>query len=191
MSTVLQQHIRKFVDVSDEDLTSILSYFEKVALTKKVNLLEEGKVCKYDYFVEKGCLRLFFVNNKGVEKTIQFAIENWWMADYTSLQLQTPSEFYIQAVEKSEVLAISVANRETMLALHPKMERYFRLVHQKAHAAAQYRTRYLGDYSKEQLYLHFSRNFPEFVQRVPQHLLASYLGLTPEYLSELRARRIS
>lgn len=191
MSAVFKQHVRKFVDVSDEELTSILSYFETVSPAKKTNLLEEGKVCKYDYFVVKGCLRMFFVNNKGVEKTIQFAIENWWIADYTSLQLQIPSEFNIQAVEKSEVLAISVADRETMLDRFPKMERYFRLVHQKAHAAAQYRARYLGDFSKEELYLHFSRHFPEFVQRVPQHLLASYLGLTPEYLSELRGKRIS
>ncbi|MBC9913011.1 Crp/Fnr family transcriptional regulator [Chitinophaga varians] len=191
MSSVFQQHVRKFVEVSDEELASILAYFEPISAAKKVNLLEEGKVCRYDYFVLKGCLRLFFVNNKGVEKTIQFAIENWWMADYTSLQLQIPSEFYIQAVEKSEVLAIGVADRETMLARFPKMERYFRMVHQKAHAAAQYRTRYQGDYTKEELYHHFSRNFPEFVQRIPQHLLASYLGLTPEYLSELRARRIS
>ncbi|QJB30126.1 Crp/Fnr family transcriptional regulator [Chitinophaga oryzae] len=191
MSVVFKQHVRKLVDVSEEELTAILSFFETVTPAKKVRLLEEGKVCRYDYFVVKGCLRLFFVNNKGVEKTIQFAIENWWIADYTSLQLQIPSEFCIQAVETSEVLAISVADRETMLARFPKMERYFRLVHQKAHAAAQYRTRYQGDYSKEELYLHFSRNFPEFAQRVPQHLLASYLGLTPEYLSELRARRIS
>ncbi|MBC9929793.1 Crp/Fnr family transcriptional regulator [Chitinophaga qingshengii] len=191
MSTTFQQHVRKFITISDDELTAILSFFKTLAPARKANLLQEGAVCKQDYFVLKGCLRLFFIDDRGVERTTQFAIENWWISDYTSLLFQTPSEFYIQAVEKSEILAISGEDKEAMLAAHPKMERYLRLVHQRAHAATQYRIRYQWDFSKEELYLHFSRQFPEFVQRVPQHLLASYLGLTPEYLSELRARRIS
>ena len=191
MSAVLAKHIQKFIRLSEDDLAAVSVFFKTIHPKKKEKLLVAGSICKFDYFVEKGCLRLFFVNNKGIEKTTQFAIENWWLADYTSFQLQLPSEFYIQAVEKSSILAISYESREKMLAAFPQMERYFRLVHQKAHAASQFRIKFLSDLSKEELFHHFNEGFPEFVQRVPQHLLASFLGITPEYLSELRARRIS
>src|SRR5205085_6507417 len=98
---------------------------------------------KSNYFVSKGCLRLFFINEKGVEQTVQFALENWWLADYTSFSSQQPSEFYIQAVEASQVLALDFLSQEKMLQRFPQMERYFRLVHQRAHAASQFRIKTL------------------------------------------------
>ena len=93
----LKNHIARFVDISEEEYIEILKYFTSIEVAKKQNLLVEGKVCKANYFVSKGCLRLFFINEKGVEQTIQFALENWWLADYTSFSSQKPSEFYIQA----------------------------------------------------------------------------------------------
>jgi len=191
MSDSLQTHIRKFIAIDDEEFEETLPFFRSISLRKKENLLVEGQVCKSNYFVVKGCLRMFFVNEKGVEQTVQFALENWWLSDYTSFSTQKPSAFSIQAVEKSEVMAIDFAANETMLAQHPCLERYFRLVHQRAHAAAQYRMKYHYDHSREELYHEFARLFPEFVQRIPQYLLASYLGFTPEYLSEIRSRRLS
>jgi len=134
---------------------------------------------------------MFFVNEKGVEQTIQFALENWWISDYTSFSSQKPSGFYIQSVEKTELLVLDHAKQEAMLKAVPGMERYFRLVHQRAHAASQFRFRFFYEYSREKLYTEFIRQFPAFVQRIPQYLLASYLGFTPEYLSELRKKHIS
>ena len=150
----------------------------------------EGKICHDNYFVVKGCLRMFFINDKGVEQTIQFAIENWWLAEYVSFETHQPSQFYIQAVEKSEILAISYQAQEEMLLQFPRMERYFRLIHQRAHAASQSRIKSLYGFSREEMYYHFCRRYPAFVQRVPQYLLASFLGFTPEYLSEIRSKRI-
>lgn len=191
MSIMLTEHIRKFVDAKEDEIASIVPFFTSMELKKKENVLEEGEVCDAHYFVTKGCLRMFFVNDKGVEQTIQFALENWWMSDYMSFQHQQPSEFYIQAVEKTALLSITYKAQEKMLAQFPFMERYFRLVHQRAYAASLVRIRGLYDQSKEEIYRNFSKRYPEFVQRIPQYLLASFLGLTPEYLSEIRGKKLS
>jgi CRP/FNR family transcriptional regulator len=191
MQAQLLTHIQKFIEITDEDASKIATFFEVKNIKKKENVLQTGEVCKHIYFVVKGCLRLFFIDEKGVEQTTQFAIENWWISDYMSFQNQLPADFYIQAVEQIELLRISFANQEQMLQAFPIMERYFRLVHQKAFAASQLRSKYQHTYSKEEQFLHFNKRFPEFIQRVPQYLLASYLGFTPEYLSEIRKKFIS
>jgi len=191
MSDILRKHIEKFITVDDKDFSKILPYFKTIEARKKHNLLTEGKICTSNYFVVSGCLRLFFINDKGVEQTVQFALENWWLADYTSFSAQKPSEFYIQAIEKSEIRSIDFKSQEKLLKEFPSMERYFRFIHQRAHAAYQFRIKYLYSSSREDLYHAFNQLYPEFVQRIPQYLLASYLGFTPEYLSEIRNKRIS
>lgn len=191
MSAILKTHIEKLLGKPQPDYEGIERFFDTVELRKKQNLLTEGKVCQANYFVVQGCLRMFFVNEKGVEQTTQFALEHWWIADYASFSAQMPSDFYIQAVERSEVLSLSYGAQEELLKAYPQMERYFRLVHQRAHAAAQFRIKRLYGYSREVLYREFIASYPEFVQRIPQYLLASFLGFTPEYLSELRRKSIS
>lgn len=191
MSEFLKKHIEKYTTISEEDFSKILTFFRALEVKKKENLLTEGKICKTNYFVVKGCLRLFFINDRGVEQTIQFALENWWLADYASFSAQTPSEFYIQAVEKSEILALDFQAQEEMVNQFPQMERYFRFIHQRAHAASQFRIKGLYDLSKEEMYYQFCKRHPDFVQRIPQYLLASFLGFTPEYLSEIRSRKLS
>lgn len=148
----------------------------------------EGQVCKYHYFVLKGCLRKFFVNEKGIEQTTEFAIENWWLTDNKAFEQRLPTEFFIQAVEHSEVLRIDNLSQEQLLQAFPKMERYFRFIYQRAFAASQMRIKYLYGLSKEAFYHHLNERHPEFVQRMPQYLIASYLGFTPEYLSEIRKK---
>jgi CRP-like cAMP-binding protein len=155
---------------------------------KKENLLVEGQICKYHYFVLSGCLRKFFVNEKGNEQTTEFAIENWWITDHIAFEHRLPTEFYIQAVENSDILYIDNDSQEKLLTEFPKMERYFRFIYQRAFAAAQMRIKYLHTFSKEEFYNHLIEKHPEFVQRIPQYLIASYLGFTPEYLSEIRSK---
>ena len=134
---------------------------------------------------------MFFINEKGVEQTVQFALENWWLSDYTSFTAQKPSDFYIQAVEKSQIISLDYQAQEKMLQEFPVMERYFRLIHQRVHAASQYRLKALFSQTREEIYREFVKQYPEFIQRIPQYLLASFLGFTPEYLSELRAKKLS
>jgi CRP-like cAMP-binding protein len=191
MSLALQSHLRRFINIAEADMQGILSFFKTIELKKKQNLLTEGSICKCNYFVVKGLLRMFFVNDRGIEQTTHFALENWWLADYTSFERQEPSGNYIQAVEKTEVLAIGNDDQETLLQQYPAVERYFRMMHQRAHAAAQFRVRYQYGLSREEQYHMFNNQYPGFVQRVPQYLLASFLGFTPEYLSEIRAKRKS
>jgi len=182
------KHLSKFVAVNEEEQRLICASFETLNLHKKQNLVTEGGVCKCLYFVAEGCLRMFFVKDNGVEQTTHFAIENWWLTDYLSFLKQQPTEFYIQAVEPVQVLAISHRNYEKLLQLVPQLEKYFRYIHQRESAASQRRIKYLYGLSKEELYRNFNDSYPEFIQRIPQYLLASFLGLTPEYLSELRKK---
>jgi CRP-like cAMP-binding protein len=189
MSEKFKHHLDKFISINDQEFTEILSFFGVQPVKKKENLLMEGQVCKYHYFVLSGCLRKFFVNEKGIEQTTEFAIENWWMTDNIAYERRLPTQFYIQAVEHSDVLRIDSHTQEKLLTQFPKMERYFRFVYQRAYAASQMRIKYLYDLSKEEIFDHFSKGFPEFIQRIPQHLIASYLGFTPEYLSEIRRKK--
>lgn len=191
MSQIFRNHLEKFIKISDNDFEEILSYFEVKNFAKKENLLEEGQICKYNYFVLNGLLRKFFINEKGTEQTTDFALESWWMTDNFSFEHKTPADFSIQTVEKSEVLFISYGSQEKLLEQFPVMEKYFRIVYQRAFSANQRRVKYIFSYSKEEFYLNLLRKYPEFVQRVPQYLIASFLGFTPEYLSELRKKIVS
>ncbi len=184
----LAQHIRQFVPFSETDEKLLLSLINTLEVKKKEYLLKEGQACKVNYFVVKGCLRLFFINDKGVEQTTQFAIENWWMSDNMSYMDQKPSTFNIQAVERSQVIALDKQTQEKLFEQLPQLEKYFRIMFQRAYAASQFRIKYLYDLSKEENYRFFASSFPGFVQRIPQYLLASYLNLTPEYLSEIRKK---
>lgn len=191
MSEIFKKHISKFAQVSDYEFEEIEKFFYTKEVAKKENLLEEGQICRHHYFVLTGLLRKFYTNEKGVEQTTEFAIETWWLTDNFAYENQVATEFYIQAVEKSVVLYITQEKQEKLLNKYPVMERYFRFIYQRAYAAAQKRIQFLFSFSKEEFYFQALRNHPEFVQRVPQYLIASYLGFTPEYLSEIRKRMLS
>lgn len=127
---------------------------------------------------------------KALSKPTESAIENWWVTDLIAYEHRLPTEFCIQAVENSEVLQIDHYSQEKLLIAFPKMERYFRFIYQRAYAASQMRIKYLYNFSKEEFYRHFHKHYPAFVQRIPQHLLASFLGFTPGYLSEIRKKPV-
>ena len=184
------QHIRKFVDLSETEVVVFNKYVETHQLKKKELILQESKVCKNWYFVEKGCLRMYFINKKGVEQISQFALDGWWISDYQSFINQSPSDYYIQAIEESRIVSIDNQILDILLNEIPQLEKYFRIMMQKAIAGAQVRSKLLYEMSKEEFYFHFSTSFPEFMLRVPQYMIASYLGLTPEYLSELRKKKL-
>ncbi|OJU46761.1 MAG: cyclic nucleotide-binding protein [Bacteroidales bacterium 45-6] len=184
----LTKHIKKFVKINAEDEAEILDFFEPETFAKKANLMSQNTRCKNHFFVVKGCLRMFFVNEKGMEQTIQFAIENWWITDYLAFERQAQSEFAIQAIEATEVLKISYNDQEKLLDTFPQLEGYFRKIYQRAYSASQLRTKYLLDFSREQFYHHFNDHYPEFTRRIPQHMLASFLNMTPEYLSEIKKK---
>jgi CRP/FNR family transcriptional regulator len=185
----LLQHIRKFVVLTDEEADLICSKLKTVSVNKKDFLLKPGKICKANYFVSKGLLRLYFINKKELEQITHFGLEGWWITDFDSLDTQKPSHFYIQAVEDAEVIAWDVAMQEELTKAIPQLETYFRKVLQRAYAASQRRIEFIYTYSDEERYRNFSTSFPGFIQRIPQYMLASYLGFTPQFLSKIRAKK--
>lgn len=191
MSKELTDHIQKIVRLSQEEALQISDRFQTLKIKKKKNVLDEGAPCHHIFFVLKGCLRMYFLKENGTEQTTDFALEQWWVTDFTAFQNQRSSAYSIQAVETSEVLRIDFHAFESLLKDFPILERYFRLIHQRAQAAAQTRVRLLYELSREELYHNFAMKHPDFVQRVPQYLLASFLGFSPEYLSEIRKKAVS
>lgn len=182
-------HIRKYVELDETELPILYKYIKQIQVEKKELLLEEGQICKSNYFVEQGCLRMYYINNKAEEQTFQFALENWWMTDFFSFIDQTPSQYYIQAIEKSEIIYIDTHSQDELFSKLPQLESYFRNVLQRLSAANQVRLKNIYELSKEEIFYNFNSSFPDFVQRVPQYMLASYLGITAEYVSRLRKKK--
>lgn len=190
MQSNLINHISNYIELDDTSIQVLNKYFKTTTYKKKELLLKEGQVCRSLHFVEKGCLRMYFINNKTTEHITQFAMENWWISDLFSFTDNKPTPYFIETVVKSEIVSIDNISFEAMLKELPQMERYFRIIMQRAVAASQLRIKYMRELSKEEFYMHFCTSFPEFVQSVPQYMIASYLGLTPEYVSELRKKNL-
>ena len=190
MYSVLLEHIQKFITLESSEIDLLESSLDITKIKKKQHVLQEGQFCNTMYFVTKGCFRQYIINSKGTEQTLQFAIECWWITDYLSYHNNVPSNFYIQAVENSDVIAIEKPVLESLLIQIPKLERYFRIVSQKTFGAAQMRIKFLFTMSAEERYQHFYNQNPEFVQRVPQYMLASYLDFSAEFMSKIRAGKV-
>ncbi|HEY1044887.1 MAG TPA: Crp/Fnr family transcriptional regulator [Bacteroidia bacterium] len=188
---VLLRHIEAFLQKQTIKTIDLKPYFEVLDVKKKCDLMLPNEKCDAQYFVVNGCLRMYYINDKGNEQTTQFALENWWMSDYKSYARAGTTQFGIQAVEPTICLKITLPQWEKCLEKHPQLERYFRIIFQKSYAAGQYRMVFSTEFSKEEQFRHFSETYPEFIQRIPQYLLASFLGFTPEYLSEIRKKKTS
>jgi len=190
MNTNLIQHINKFTTLIADEIDLINQLVTVQKIKKRDFLLQSGKICKSNYFVVKGCLRLYFVDRKLTEQITQFAIENWWITDQDSFDSGRPSQYYIQAVEDTEVISIDKDALEQLYISVPKLERYFRIIFQRVYMAWQRRTKFLHDQTDEERYRFFSEGYPEFMQRVPLYMIASYLGFTPQFLSKIRAKKV-
>ena len=181
---------KKHINLEPSEIDILESALSVSKIKKKELVLQEGQLCNTIYFIIKGCMRQYIINSKGVEQTLQFGIENWWITDYLSYHNHIPSHFYIQAVENSTVVAIEKTTLEAILIEIPKLERYFRIVSQKSFGAAQMRIKFLFTMSAEKRYHHFNNLHPEFVQRVPQYMIASYLDFSAEFMSKIRAGKV-
>lgn len=186
----LLAHIKRYVQLTAQQEELLCSKMEKLTINKKTFLLEPGKLCKGNYFVIKGCVRQYFITSKLNEQIIQFGLESWWIADQDSLLNQQPSACYIQTLEPCELLLLTEANRVLLFEQMPILESYFRMMMQKAFVAAQRRITFILNMNDEERYRNFARLYPGFLQRVPQYMLASYLGFTPQFMSRLRAKKV-
>jgi CRP-like cAMP-binding protein len=186
MFELLLQSIKERVTISEEEFNFCKTLFIPKKLRKRQFLLQEGDVCKYTSFVEKGMLRTYTVDEKGNEPILQFSSEGWWIADLYSFLTDEPSHYNIEALEDCELLQITKPSWEILLEKIPVFERYFRILIQNNLIATQRRLMGAMSETAEEKYLKLIDNFPGCLQRVPQHMIASYLGITRETLSRIR-----
>ena len=186
MFTLLHQKITEIVTLSDEEFDLLKNLFVPKKLRKRQYLLQEGDVCKYQAFVEKGILRSYTLDDKGAEHVLQFATEGWWIADLSSYLTGEPSPFHIDAIEDAELLLVNKASWNEALEKIPQLERYFRILIQNHLIATQKRLMQSLSDTAEVKYLRYIQLYPDCLQRIPQHMIASYLGVTRETLSRLR-----
>ncbi len=187
----LVNHIKKHVNFDGMDEEHLLTLGEVMTVSNRTFLLKKRQICRANYFIVSGCFRSFLIDKNGTEKIVHFGIENWWVTDYDSFINQIPSNLTIQAIENAIVYKISKNNWDKLIHLSPNFERYFRIILQYIFIASQRRIEYMFNLSGEELYHLFVSTNPEFTQRVPQYMLASYLGFTPEFLSKVRSKKRS
>ncbi|HEY1038556.1 MAG TPA: Crp/Fnr family transcriptional regulator [Bacteroidia bacterium] len=186
MSDLLISAIEKHISLTAKEKEQFLSLLQSKKIRKKQYFLQEGEVCKYTAFVNKGCLRSYIVDNNGFEHILQFAIEGWWVGDIMSFKNETPSTQNIDALEDTEMLLLTREGQQQLFDQCPKFERYFRIIMENSLIAHQ--TRILENISMPAMerYKNFAKRYPAFIQRLPQTQIASYLGITPEFLSKIR-----
>lgn len=187
----LQEHFhKKDAGLSREELHKLSHYYTEKKIAKGEHLLRGGEICQLEGYVGKGCFKVYVVDEKGEEKVLYFAAPDWWVVEINSFENQLPSELYIQALEDSVLLTISRSEKEKLYQEMPKVERLFRIMYQKAIVAWQKRLIRNHSMSAEDRYHHFIRTYPEIAEQITNKLIASYLGITQEFVSVIRKRRL-
>lgn len=188
MFELLQKKISENIALTEEEFDFCKTLFLPKKLRKRQYLLQEGDICKYTAFVSKGILRTYTVDNKGNEHILQFSMEGWWVSDLYSFLTNELSLYNIDALEDVELLLITKASWDLLLEKVPKFERHFRILLQNNLIATQKRLMGSLSESAEEKYTKLITSFPGCLQRVPQHMIASYLGITRETLSRIRGQ---
>lgn len=176
--------------LSKEDCEVVKSYFIQKKLRKRQYFLQEGEVCKYFAFIVKGATRQYLVDEKGAEHYIQLAVEDWWVGDRESWVMSTPSKYNIDAWEDSELLLITRNDVMKLIALFPAFEEMVRKMDERNSIASQKRIAAAISFTAEKRYHDFAAEYPELLQRFPQHIIASYIGISKDTLSRLRKQSI-
>lgn len=186
MKAQIKAYFNRYVTFSDAEIDMVYAQLKQQTFKKKEFLLKENDVCKYNFFILKGVIRTYYIDDRGNEKITQFAIDNWWVTNMESFINKTPSLQYLQAVEDTIVLYISKDTLETLYKSLPKLERLFRIITENMLIANLRKTDVFFQMKRKERYTGFIKQLPHFAQRVPQYMIASYLEMTPEYLSDLR-----
>ncbi|WP_275315586.1 Crp/Fnr family transcriptional regulator [Tenacibaculum bernardetii] len=180
------KHIHDHITPTKLDLERFNEALNKVSISKGQFLLKPGTTVKHEYFVIKGCLKAYYLDDKGSSHIIQFAIENWWVGDFDAFYNKIPSKLYIEAIEDSELLAINYDSLQNIYDKAPIFERYFRILTTQAFISQRKRILSTLEKNTQERYLEFCTSYPKIEDRVPNYDIANYLGVSPENLSRVR-----
>lgn len=183
----IDQFVSKYITLTEEQTEFFHSLLKHRVVKKKNFLLQEGEICDFEAFILKGCIRSYYLDKEGVETILLFAVEEWWVSDLTSFSERKPSNLFIETVEDSELLSIDYKNKSLLFEKVPAFERMFRLLVQRSLSVLQQRFYASVSQTAEERYLHFLEKYPLIAQRVPQHQIARYIGVSPEFLSKVRS----
>lgn len=189
MSLILD-NIAKHISLTSEEEKLFLSQTETRQVKAKTILQNAGQVCKDSYFVNSGLLRSFNINDNIVEHVMSFACEGWWISDMYSLLSQKPGNLFIEVLEDAEIVLLSKENQEQLYLEIPKLERFFRILTENSLVANQERLMDNLSLTAEERYEKFCKKYPTLIQKLPQKQIASYIGVTPEFFSKMKARML-
>lgn len=186
----LINHIQNRIQLSEEEIHQFVSEFKIKKIKKRQLIIQPDFVAKYRTYIVKGALRAYVVNDQGQEHTISFAIEDWWISDYNSYIYQQPATMFVLALEDAVLLQLDFESETKLKNANPKFETLFRITAERTAAFFQRRIITNLTSSAEERYDNFIEKYPSIVQRVPQYTLASYLGMTTEFLSKIRNNKL-
>lgn len=183
MSKELKQHFEKIITLTDQEFDYVLSHFTTKKLKKHQFIIQEGDDVLNDYFVVKGLLKAYHIDNAGKEHIIQFAMEDWWISDYQAYLNQTKATVNVDCIEDVELLCLSLHNRDKICSELHKVEHFFGKKSNAGYVALQRRLLSMLSNNAEERYKQLFSQYPALFQRVPKTLIASYLGVSRETLS--------
>lgn len=186
ISSGLLKNITKHITLTEEDTSFFTSLITCKVLAKKTLLLQANEDCRYLSYVHSGALRSYYIDKDGKESTIMFAIADWWITDMYCYLNKKPAMMHIETIEQSTVFQISRVNFDHLLETVPKFEKFFRILMQNAYTREQLRVMENLSLTAEERYHSFLTRYPQIVKQVTQKQIASYLGITPEFLSTLK-----
>ena len=179
-------HVNAKIHLTKEEEDHFVSVLKERTFLKGQYIVQQDDIYRYQSFILNGKVRTFYLDDKGSEHIVAFGIENWWVGDICSFATQSPAEFNTECLEKTKVLQISHQDMEQLFEDIPKLERYFRLIIQAAYGNMSKRIVRNHSMPARDRYLLFLETYPEMAQRFPQYMIASYLGITKEFLSLIR-----
>lgn len=185
-SELIVDSISRHIVLDAREEAYFLSLLQPVRVRKKQFLLHRGQVCRNAYFVLEGCLRGYTIDANGFEHILNFAPRGWWMSDMYSYITQEKGYLNIDALEDSRVLQLTKEQQEALFVQVPKFERYYRIITEKSLVSYQLRTLDSLSLTAQDRYLNFCRRYPSLINTIPQKYIASYIGVTPEFLSKMR-----
>jgi CRP-like cAMP-binding protein len=181
-------YIKSYISLSEDEEAILKSKIGYRKYLKGQYIVQQGDICKETNFVITGCTKTFFVDDKGQEHIVLFGIENWWTSDMGSFITQTPADYNVQCLENTEVIQFYHHNQDALFYEIPKLERLFRKMLERALVSSQKRIVCSFSLTAKEQYLNFKKEYPSIEQRVPQYMIASYLGITKEFLSKIKSQ---